>query len=65
MMRKKEMRSSSRRGITRKAQTDAVTSSAAKKGKRRLVKSARQTYEAEDDLVKCASPPCYLSEIED
>jgi hypothetical protein len=64
MMSKKKIARRSGRGITCKAQPDSVTLTAVKQGKRRLIKCASHTHQAEDEPLKCASPPCYLSEIE-
>ena len=49
----------------RRAEKDTDESISADEEDEALIKRANQSDKAEDEPIRCASPPCYLSEIED
>jgi hypothetical protein len=49
----------------RKARQDGMTNSTVERRETADRKLAAQPPETKDEPIKCASPPCYLPEIED
>jgi hypothetical protein len=63
-MQKRKTRSN-RRDTTRKTQKDVKTPTPPGLSNIGSVNVAKQIREAEDEPIKCASPPCYLFQIEE
>jgi hypothetical protein len=48
-----------------RAEKDTEESISVDEGDEAPIKRANQSHKTEDESIRCASPPCYLSEIED
>ena len=64
-MRRKNEKPARVRSANGDVHTDSVVSTTRAQRKAASVKSSANGDKAEDEPIKCASPPCYLSEIED
>ena len=54
-----------RRHVSAKGRADAMPSSGFVQSKAASAKPAERIRATKDEPIRCASPPCYLSEIED